>query len=183
MPRGPAWFSRLARFAPNSIKGTYVRSLSQRLSKHFLGWQGAARFVGQRPNAGRFAFGGGGRWSPYMKHFVGSFRGISAKGGATSARAIIAQLQRQAIACAATQERRDFSTVFGDTRIRILASNPPNTGSAAAKKLSGNCQKSAREKKLSAAAAVDSAGKTNGNGQALHPVAKAVQKASVPMER
>ncbi|KAJ1801462.1 hypothetical protein LPJ59_000258 [Coemansia sp. RSA 2399] len=181
MPRGPAWFSRLSRFAPKSIKNSYVRSLSQRLSKQFLGWQGAARFTGQRLDAGRLAFGGGGKWSPYMKHFVSSLRGISAKGSATSARAIFAQMQRQAIACTATQERRDLSTVFGDTRVKLVASMESTGAKSAAKSLAGRHRNANRQKLL--ASAVDSAGKANADGQELHPVAKAAQKASVPMER
>ncbi|KAJ1664280.1 hypothetical protein EV178_004251 [Coemansia sp. RSA 1646] len=188
MPRGPAWFSRLTRFAPRPIKSPYVRSLAQRLSKQFLGWPNVARFVGQSPNAGRFAFGGGGKWSPYMKQFVSSLRGISAKSSATSARAIFAQIQRQAIVCTVTQERRDLSTLspaFGDTRVRILAGvdgtsakSATTTTATAAERLASR-RSNSREQMLSAADA-DNTVTTN---QDLHPVAVAVQKASVPMER
>ncbi|KAI9504655.1 hypothetical protein BX070DRAFT_222585 [Coemansia spiralis] len=200
MPRGPAWLSRLAQCAPTSIKGaamrmngsTYVRFLSQRLSKQLLGWPGVARFVTQRTDAGRLAFGGGGKWAPYMKQFMSSLRGLSVQANSAPARTIMAQIQRQAMACTITQERRELSTLsplFGETRIRLLnaaeAGKDGPTSTALGKLY--NRQRSAEKEGKGSTNAVtgknSSKDPNNANNQDMHPIAKAAQMAAVPMEQ
>ncbi|KAJ2517531.1 hypothetical protein GGI11_003127 [Coemansia sp. RSA 2049] len=197
MPRGQTWFSRLARFAPKSIKNSsYMRTLTKRVSSQFVGWPGVARFVGLKSDAGRFAFSGGGKWSPYMRQFASSLRGVSGKGTASSAQAIMAQIQRQAIACATTQERRDMSTlspVFGDLRVRILGAMDgaenldakSDTSSKHARKRLGGRNKAPRRSESSAATedaghAIEAKADVD---HGLHPVAEAVQRVTVPMAR
>ncbi|KAJ2665678.1 hypothetical protein IWW48_000129 [Coemansia sp. RSA 1200] len=197
MPRGHTWVSRLARFAPKSIKNSsYIRTLTKRVSSQFAGWPGVARFVGLKSDAGRFAFSGGGKWSPYMRQFASSLRGVSRKGTASSAQAIIAQIQRQAIACAATQERRDMSTlspIFGDLRVRILGAmdsaenldaKSDTSAKHARKRLSGRNKTSRRSESLAATEDVGPAMKANADaGHGLHSVAEAVQRLAVPIAR
>ncbi|KAJ2582084.1 hypothetical protein EV177_010347, partial [Coemansia sp. RSA 1804] len=108
----------------------------------------------------------------------------------------MAQIQRQAIACATTQERRDMSTlspVFGDLRVRILGAMDgaenldakSDTSSKHARKRLGGRNKAPRRSESSAATedaghAIEAKADVD---HGLHPVAEAVQRVTVPMAR
>ncbi|KAI8320066.1 hypothetical protein GQ54DRAFT_312989 [Martensiomyces pterosporus] len=204
MPRGPAgWLARLSGRAPALAKPTsaarlgargYLRSIGQLLSQHFRGGSGASRWAGRRLDPSRWAFGPGGRWSPYARIFVQSFSSLSAQHNFASARVIAAQIQRQTMAGVMTQQRRDPSLVLPfahETRIRLLPTEDtmgadgqgtaPRSNATAAQKLAA---RRTAERDTGSHAATDVPGLSAGKGQRLHPAAVSAQAAAaIPVEQ
>ncbi|KAJ2864184.1 hypothetical protein GGH94_003088 [Coemansia aciculifera] len=135
MPRGLGWASRVVPRTSCAAKSamsrlgahSYVRSISQRLAAQLKVWPGASRFAGSHMGSKHWAFGSGGKWSPYLKIFARSMSGPFMTNNASSARVIMAQIQRQTMVGLMTQQRREFSMVSPlayETRIRFLAPEP-----------------------------------------------------------
>ncbi|KAJ2809667.1 hypothetical protein H4S07_003124, partial [Coemansia furcata] len=160
MPRGLGWTSRLVPRASCAAKSAMsrlgtnasLRSISQRLAAQLRVWPGASRFAGSRLGVKNWAFGSGGKWSPYLKIFARSMSGLSMMNNASPARVIMAQIQRQTMVGLMTQQRREFSMVSPlayETRIRFLA--PESTSAtdhssgrlAAGARVSSTCKRTA----------------------------------------
>ncbi|KAJ2910672.1 hypothetical protein GGI21_000631 [Coemansia aciculifera] len=147
MPRGLGWASRFAPRATSATKSavsrlgahSYFRSISQRLAAQLRLWPGASRLAVLRPSSQNWAFGSGGRWSPYLKTFARNMSTPLTSSNMSSARAIMAQIQRQTMIGLMTQQRREFSMVSPlayETRIRMLAPEPSTAGRHEARALS-----------------------------------------------
>ncbi|KAJ1950471.1 hypothetical protein EC988_004377 [Linderina pennispora] len=123
MPQGPGWAARMmlkSRAGAVRTAGArgYLRAITQSLGQAMRAGPGAS---GRMAGPGRWAFGPGGRWSPYARSFARSFH--SASRTMSSAR-VVALLQRQTMASVMTQQRKDLSlaTPFAnETRIRLLS--------------------------------------------------------------
>ncbi|KAJ2336473.1 hypothetical protein GGH92_007756 [Coemansia sp. RSA 2673] len=191
MPRGLGWTSRFVPRASCVAKNamsrlgahSYVRSISQRVAAQLKAWPGASRFAGSHLGSKNWAFGSGGKWSPYLKIFARSMSGPFVANSASPARAIMAQIQRQTMVGLMTQQRREFSMVSPlayETRIRFLAPEPTfATDRSSRRSTAGARVASACKKEVPATAS-----KTPSEGalplrrndvNVLHPAAKTAQ--------
>ncbi|KAJ2508346.1 hypothetical protein IWW47_000663 [Coemansia sp. RSA 2052] len=206
MPRGLGWASRFAPRATSAAKSamshlgahSYVRSISQTLAAQLRMWPSASRFAGSRLGPQNWAFGSGGKWSPYLKIFARNLSAPLMPSNVSSARAIMAQIQRQTMVGLMTQQRREFSLVSPlayETRIRMLAPDSAAGGgggavghqgyrrSAAGARASSTCNKGANG---SASKHANEAGLPSllFDDKPLHPAARASQaRASLADQR
>lgn len=186
---GAGWVGRLVHRATLSQigggHGTTARTVIQKLTGQLRVWSGASRLTAAHrlstTSTARWAFGNGGKWSPFLNLFAQSMRSLSSPSHLTSARVVMAQIQRQAMAGMTTQQRRNasvLSPLAHETCIRLL--NPNDSLGAAAEIFAGNYKKQP-QKKTNAAALSDQ--QPNTATTDLHPVAKATQKRAIAVDR
>ncbi|KAJ1965736.1 hypothetical protein GGI12_000564 [Dipsacomyces acuminosporus] len=191
MPKGPGWISRFAAKAPTLARTTstarlgargYLRAIAQAVGQHFGTGPSTSRL------AGRWAFGVGGRWAPYAKTFAQRFSTASSQHHLISARVIIAQIQRQAMAGVMTQQRKDLALISPfahETRIGLLSHKEAQAADVhlvASHKSASAAQKLAICKKNSnkATSSADAKGRPDNksNQPHLHQVALDAQSAA-----
>ncbi|KAJ2343174.1 hypothetical protein GGH91_003278 [Coemansia sp. RSA 2671] len=192
VPRQLGWASRFAPRATGMAKSamsrlganSYIRSVSQRLAAQMKVWPGASRFAGSHMASKNWAFGSGGKWSPYLKIFTRSMRGPFAMSSASPARVIMAQIQRQTMVSLMTQQRREFSMVSPlayETRIRMLAPEPASVTDRNSRRSPASAHMLSTSKKPVPGAAGKRLGETasplrGAKTLALPPAAKALQE-------
>ncbi|KAJ2488848.1 hypothetical protein IWW37_004476 [Coemansia sp. RSA 2050] len=192
LPRGLGWTSRFAPRITGAAKSamsrlgtsSYIRSISQRLAAQLKVWPGASRLAGSHMASKSWAFGSGGKWSPYLKIFTRSMRGPFAMSSSSPARAIMAQIQRQTMVSLMTQQRREFSMVSPlahETRIQMLAPEPASVTDRSFRRPSASARISSACKKSVPVTVGERLSETasplqNSKASALPPAAKAFQE-------
>ncbi|KAJ1897626.1 hypothetical protein LPJ66_003259 [Kickxella alabastrina] len=165
----------------------HLRTVYQRLLYQTrLTPRDTSRIASRAIGFGRWAFGSGGRWSPYLRTVSQAMRSLSGPNNIASARVVMAQLQRQALVVGSlSQQRRDYAAVsplaYG-TRISMPFSKTQPTA-AATRLAAKNTTTSGISPAASSENAESNASVGHQQEQKLHPVAQAAQEAAIPIEQ
>ncbi|KAJ1826960.1 hypothetical protein LPJ73_008881, partial [Coemansia sp. RSA 2703] len=166
---------------------THVKTLLSRFSQKLHLVPGASRLAARAANPRSWVFASGGRWHPYLNIFSQSLRSLSGPKNISSARVVMAQLQRQALVIGSlSHQRRDLasaSPLSHGTKIAIQNTRSRRTPAASGFAANTSTKPDAVASNP-AATSTQTAQDHLQASQHLHQVAKAAQDAAaVPIEQ